>query len=163
MERIRRTNFSSWAVLGWGLIVLFPLLSACGEKSGSSPQGVTISPTQESIQRDFVNVSCLSCHTQATPKNRYVNLNDIMALTKPVDHTIDPEHHHRVLILPGCPKQSLFLSILKEGKMPPAPSDPISAATIQALESWIVSLKPNAGTSCNSDEPVDTNPGPDEP
>ncbi len=159
MESMRRRT----AALGWGLVVLFPLLSACSGNSGSSSQGVTVSPTRESIQRNFVNVSCLQCHAQATPKNRYVDVTDILTLTKPGDHTTDAGHHHRVLIKPGCPKQSLFFSILKEGRMPPPPSDPIPAATIQALDDWIVSLKPNPGTGCNSDEPVDTNPGPDEP
>ncbi len=161
-EMIKRTKFI-WTAVAWGF-VLFPVLSACSASSGSSPQGASaISPTRESIQRDFVNVSCLRCHTQETVKNRYVDLTDIMNLTQPGDHNTEAGHHHRVLIVPGCPKQSLFLGILKEGKMPPGGAETIPVSTLQALETWIVSLKPDAGKSCNSDEPQDNQPGPDEP
>lgn len=119
--------------------------------SQSSP--VVVQSTRESIQRDFVNVYCLGCHTQANAKNRFVDLTDIVKLAEPGDHTTEAGHHHRVLVQPGCPKQSLFLSILKEGKMPPRPAEPVPAETLRSIESWIVSLKPDAGDSCNGDEP----------
>lgn len=161
-EREQRPKFGSAA--GWGLLLLLPLLGACGKNSGSTPQGgpITVAPTLEGLQKNFVDVSCVKCHTSATAKNRWVDLTDILALTKAGDHTTEAGHHHRILIQPGCPKQSLFLSILKEGKMPPS-GDAVPASTLQALETWIVSLKPNAGTSCNSDEPQDSHPVPGEP
>lgn len=163
----RTRLFSKSSTLVWGAVLsaLFLLLSACSGSSGSSPQSglLTVSPTRESIQQNLVNVSCLRCHTQATAKNRYVNLTDIMTLTVPGDHATEEGHHHRVLILPGCPKQSLFLSLLKEGKMPPTPADSVPMATLKAIEDWIISLKPDAGTTCEGDEPQDTEPGPGEP
>lgn len=149
----------------WGFAVLLSLLSGCSRSSEPTPQGgaVTISPTQESIQRDFVNVTCVGCHRQATAKNRNVALSDIGSIIagKPHDHDAGPMP--RMIIIPGCPKQSLFLSILKEGKMPPAGTSTIPSETIQAIEAWIKNLNPDPGNSCNSDEPQDHDPDPDEP
>lgn len=145
--------------------VLVAILTSCSRNSEPAPQGgsVTVLPTKESIQRDFVNVSCVGCHTQPTAKNRNVALSDIGAIIvgAPHDHTANPMP--RMLIVPGCPKQSFFLSILKEGKMPPGGQQTVPAATLQAIETWITSLKPDAGNSCNSDEPEDNEPDPDEP
>ncbi len=151
------------SVFGWTLGALLLVLPACSRNSGSSPQGgsVTVSPTQESIQRDFVNVSCVGCHSQPTSKNRNVGLGDISALVVGHPHDHEAGTMPRMIILPGCPKQSLFLSILKEGKMPPRGA--ISQATLQAIETWIISLKPDAGKSCESDEPNDDESGTDEP
>lgn len=159
------TYSSKHTVVSFMLAPMLLALSACSRTSEPIPQGgaVTVSPTQESIQRDFVNVSCLGCHRQATSKNRNVALSDIGSIIvgTPHDHNASPMP--RMLIVPGCPKQSFFLSILKEGKMPPGGQETIPMATLEAIETWITSLKPDAGNDCNSDEPQDNHPDPDEP
>lgn len=139
--------------LAFGL--LLGVLMGCNYSRRKTPLGgaPVVLATRESIQQDFVGASCLRCHTQANAKNRYVDLSDILTLTQPGDHNTEAGHHHRVLIVPGCPKQSFFVSILKEGKMPPAPDERVLPETIEAIEDWIVGLRPNPGTACDSDEP----------
>lgn len=140
------------ASLRIGFTVLLLTLVSCNYSDRKQPQSgeFSVEATRESIQRNVVNVSCLRCHTQATPRNHGVELTDILSLTSAPEHA-PGGHHHSALILPGCPKQSLFVSILKEGKMPPPPEQPLPATTIATIETWITSLKP--GTNCNSDEP----------
>lgn len=142
-------------------IPLLLFLSACNrtETKGNEEK---LEATAQSIQRTFVNVSCVSCHTQNTTANRNVVLTDI---TRIIEEPGQPHEHGkmRMLIKPGCPKESFFLSIMKEGKMPPKPSEKVSADTVKVIEDWIISLKPNAGKYCNSDEPPDKPGGGDEP
>lgn len=119
------------------------------------PKERELKPTLQSIQADFVNVKCISCHMTATDKNRYVVLTDLSKLIEGGGHTHGPggTHHHRHLIKPGCPKQSFFLSILKEGKMPPPPAQKISEKELNVISDWITGLKPSA--DCKDDEPPD--------
>ncbi len=69
--------------------------------------------------------------------------------------------HPRYLIKPGCPKQSFFLSIIREGKMPPAPAEKISPETIKAIEQFIIALDPKAGKMCDDEPPDSDGPGSD--
>lgn len=140
-------------ILSFGIVL--GIVVGCNYSQRKTPLGgaAVVLATRESIQQDFVGGSCLRCHTQANAKNRYVDLTDIMTLTQPGDHNTEAGHHHRVLIVPGCPKLSFFVSILKEGKMPPTPDERVLPETIEAIEDWIVSLRPNPGTACDSDEP----------
>lgn len=138
------------------------VISACA-KSKDRPQGEPnpspveiesqMTPDLKSIQSEFVNKKCLSCHSQPTEKNRFVALSDISQIIAGIGHTYESSHMRRNLIMSGCPKQSLFLSIIKEGKMPP--SENVSAVILRTIEEWIVSLKPSAGRACQDDEPPD--------
>jgi hypothetical protein len=131
-------------------------VAACSYSKDKAPEAATaVQPTRESIQRDFVAGTCLRCHRTPTELNRFVDLNDIGKLT-------EAGHHRPAAVIPGCPKQSLFLSILREGKMPPLAAEPIPETTLKAIEDWIVSLRPDAGDSCNGDEPGSGGDG-DEP
>lgn len=109
--------------------------------------------TQESIQRNLVNRSCVSCHLDATVKNRYVSLVDIGSV---IEKPGSSPSGRRYLIKPGCPKESFFLSIIREGKMPPAPAQSISTEEIQVIEEFIRDLNPSATSETCSDEPPDS-------
>lgn len=134
-------------------------ISSCGGKSkkddsSEPPQNpprltLTVEPTKESIQKNLVDQTCLRCHQTAKPSNREVELADIGKL---IDGSVEhgPGHRHG-FIKPGCPQQSFFLSIMKEGKMPPPPAAKVAAPDLKAVGDWITSLKPNA--SCDDDEP----------
>lgn len=142
--------------VGAGLVV------ACSGGGPALQTGETrVSPTQESIQRDFVNVACLECHRMPTAKNRNVGLSDIGAILENGSHDHGTTFVARKIIRPGCPKQSLFLSILKEGKMPPKGKVP--GETLDAIETWITSLDPAAEKTCERDEPTDGEKQPGEP
>ena len=141
---------------GWVVCFVLLLVSCHREQVGATDE--RLEATVDSIQRNFVNRHCLECHLTATAANRYVSLSDLSTL---IEKTGDGHSHHpRFLIKPGCPRESFFLSILKEGKMPPAPAQKVSAEAINTIERWIISLHPNG--SCD-DEPQDTSGGGDEP
>ena len=122
-----------------------------------------LEPSLKSIQTIFVTKKCLSCHTEATERNRNVVLTDLSLLIEKTNNDGGHQHHlkdsiplgqmRKNLIKPGCPKESFFLSIMKEGKMPPPPSK-ATPEELKIIEQWITSLKPDAGKSC-SDEPGD--------
>jgi hypothetical protein len=136
---------------GLATALLFSI-SACNwvEVKGAE---LRVSPTLQSVQRDFVDRACLRCHVQSTTANRNVDLTDIARLVEKAGHHHGDAEHTRFLIKPGCPKQSLFLSIIREGKMPPPPAPRISAENINAIAEYITSLDPKA--NCESDEPPD--------
>ncbi|MBI1861176.1 MAG: hypothetical protein HYR96_09695 [Deltaproteobacteria bacterium] len=136
------------------LVVLtsFVVLSACSGGPKDGEQKVSqkpVLPTLESIQVDFVNNQCIACHQVASASNRHVALNDLSQI---IEGGGGPHSHIRRIIKPGCPKQSFFLSILKEGKMPKPPAAPVAPDVLDAIEKWIVSLNPTAGPTCD-DEP----------
>ena len=123
-----------------------------------------LEPDLKSIQTVFISKKCVSCHAEATERNRFVVLTEISQIIEKTDKKDGHQHHlneatpladqvRKNLIKPGCPKQSFFLSIMKEGKMPPPPSK-VSPDELKIIEQWITSLKPDAGKSC-SDEPGD--------
>ena len=147
----------------WSHAFFLLLLAACNRaQTGASDQ--KLEATTESVQRAFVNQSCLKCHTVAKDTNRNVALADINTLIEPEGHV----HHHgdpavRFLVKPGCPKKSFFLSILREGKMPPPPGLKISEEKLQVIEAWITSLKPNAVCEDLEEPPDSPTPGGDEP
>lgn len=126
-----------------------PGLIVNGEGSGYQK----LAPDLQSIQSDFVNPRCLSCHSEPTSRNQNVWLGDIFQIIE--GNPIRFPGARQNLIKPGCPKQSFLMMILKSQKMPPLPNPPVNAATIKILEDWIVSLDPNAGTTCDGDEPGD--------
>ena len=146
------------------LILPVAVLLSCAKPSGDSapaPQAppqveAKISPTIQSIQHDFVDKKCLSCHGQATERNRYVALSDLGSIMDVGSHSHHPNEMRRDLIKPGCPKQSFFLSIMREGKMPRG--EKVDEETLKTIEQWITGLKPDAGSTCNfsGDEPPDT-------
>lgn len=132
-------------------------------KDDEPPQlPLTVQANQESIQKNLVDKTCISCHQSATASNRYVELTDISKLIEGAGHEHTPGGPRHNLVKPGCPTQSFFYTIMKEGKMPPPPAGKVSPESLKAVEDWIVSLKPNAGNSCESDEPQDQ-PSGDEP
>jgi len=144
--------------LALGLIGL--TLSSCSGDAGTNSPIVKgppkeLFPTLQSVQTDFVNDRCLSCHQTATAQNRQVALVDIALLIEGNGHNHGHGNTGRHLIKPGCPKQSFFLSVMREGKMPPPPGEKVPSETLKIVETWIVELKPNAGNSCNDDEPPD--------
>ncbi len=148
-------NKRSFVILkGFGVLAvsLLFILIGCNRTEIKAIDRRKLEATTQSIQRNFVNVSCVRCHAQAATVNRNVALGDISKIIEADGHV----HEHgsmRLLIKPGCPKQSFFLSIMKEGKMPPSPEAKVSTETLKVIEDWIVSLKPNAGNACNDDEP----------
>lgn len=152
------TNKSSSRQEGVRFISALSLLLALAGCNYTHPKvsEENIQANLESIQRDFVDVRCVRCHTEATAANRYVSLIDItQSIETPKS---GPESRPRYLIKPGCPKQSFFLSIIKEGKMPPGGG--VSPKAIEAIEKYITSLNPHAGTDCSDEPPGDeTDPG----
>ena len=154
---------------GVGLIILSLGLAHCtppSHESGVAKKEIVPAetpakpqPTLLSVQKDISNKRCLSCHVDASDKNRFVSLIDLGQIIETSSHAHVHDGVRRNLIKPGCPKQSFFLSIIKEGKMPPQPLERLSAEELKAVEDWITSLNPNAVLSCVSDEPPDlTNP-----
>lgn len=120
--------------------------------------------TLESIQRDLVNESCLGCHSVASDTNHHVDLSNVSKLLDGASHDSGSSEHKTTILVPGCPQQSLFLSIMKEGKMPPPPASKIAGEALQAVETWIESLNQNADLDCDSDEPRSQDqPDDDEP
>lgn len=103
-------------------------------------------PTLASIQKDFVDRKCVSCHQEATHNNRHVKLTN---LTEVIEGT-GPSGHVRKIIKPGCPKESFFHSIMREKKMPPAPAEKPTEEVLKIIAEWITNLKP--GAICD-DEP----------
>lgn len=121
---------------------------------------------EESIQNDLVNTRCLSCHGGASEANRNVDLRNIGLLVRGrhhgPGHVSDGSRHG--LIVPGCPDESFFYTIMKQGNMPPAPAERVSAETLKIVEDWIISLKKDGDPECGDDEPPDTvQDGSDEP
>lgn len=141
-------------------ISLFFFLTGCNY-SHLKNQDQKIEANLSGIQR-FVDGACVRCHMQSTAANRYVSLIDISELIeKPGNDHGSGHQHTRFLIKPGCPKESFFLSIIKEGKMPPGGG--VSAQTMQSIAEFITSLNPHPGTECD-DEPGGSGPGePGEP
>ncbi len=139
------------------LITLALTLASCDKKPGEGAleikDAAELKPTIDSVQQNFVNVRCISCHELPTAKNRHVSL---ARLSETIEgNGQNPTGGHiRQLIKPGCPKQSLFSSILREGKMPPPPMAKIEEKEIQIIEDWIRSLNPKA-TCEDSGEPPD--------
>lgn len=127
-------------------------------KSNTPAAEEKLESTQDSIQRNFVNRSCVSCHTEATASNRHVSLTDISKVIEKPGHDHSGGAHIRYLIKPGCPKQSFFLSIIREGKMPPR--EKIASDIIKTIEDFIISLNPQAqsGKLCDDDEPGGDDP-----
>lgn len=124
--------------------------------AGNSPDiSGKLKPEIQSIQTDFVNTKCMNCHSNATERNRFVDLRDISQIIEGSSHSHQPGETRRNLIKPGCPQQSFFLSIMKESKMPPSTADRINEESLKIIEDWIIGLKPNAGNICNDDEPPD--------
>jgi len=150
-----------------GCAFFLALFSSCNRiEHKVSPQ--KLEPTAASIQRSIMNGRCVRCHLDSRKENGYIPLTDFTVLVedgKPHDHS----SHKRFLIKPGCPKQSVFMSILRKGKMPPPPDAALSEGEFDVIEKWITSLKPEAEKLCESDEPVDSvppgggEPGGDEP
>lgn len=135
----------------------FIILASCARTSSPSlvtskdlPVPEKITPTIESIQRNFVDKKCLSCHTQATESNRFIVLRDISQLIE--GNTSGSGRKN--LIKPGCPKESFFLSIMREGKMPPPAYGGVGEESIKTIEEWIAGLNPNYEL-CSKDEPPD--------
>jgi hypothetical protein len=106
-------------------------------------------PTLASIQMDFVDRRCVSCHQEATATNRHVKLTNFMEIVEGTGHPPGGAHVRKI-IKPGCPKESFFHSIMREGKMPPPPAPKPSPEWLKAMADWITSLKP--GAICD-DEP----------
>lgn len=122
----------------------------------------SLKPSQESIQIQLVEKSCVSCHESATSKNRHVDLRDIGKIIEGEhNHATDSDHSRTALVKPGCPKQSFFLSIMREGKMPPPPAPSIESKSLNIVEIWIKGLKDVE--NCEPDEPGDDEIGDDEP
>ncbi len=117
---------------------------------GPAPEP-TPQATLTSIQKDFVNKKCVSCHQEATASNRHIKLTDLMEIVEGTGHSSGGAHVRKI-IKPGCPKESFFHSIMREGKMPPPPADKPSQEWLKAIAEWIAALKP--GAICD-DEPGD--------
>lgn len=116
-----------------------------------TPPDAGVEAKLESIQENLVDRDCKSCHQGASRQNRNVDLTDIAAIIVSSEHAHEPDGARRDLIKPGCPQQSFFLSIMREGKMPPKPASRVDDAKLQAVERWIKSLAPDV--ICESDEP----------
>lgn len=123
--------------------------------SGESPSGdpqtvpvppkapaakVELEPNAASVQSELVGKRCISCHVQATHANRHVDLSDV---TKGGSW-----------MRPGCPNQSLLLSVLKEGKMPPPPAARLQPSDVAIVARWIEDMVLPEDRRCeDSDEP----------
>jgi|GEM_PF-1817699 len=116
-------------------------------------------PTLASIQKDFVDRKCVSCHQEATSANRHVKLASLMEIVEGTGHPPGGAHVRKI-IKPGCPKESFFHSIMREGKMPPPPAPKPTQEWLKAMSDWITSLKPGAicddepGGGDDGDEPL---------
>lgn len=140
----------------WLLSPLLLFIFGCGlgRPAGliSRPPGTSnkLQSDLNSIQQDFVNPRCLSCHSEATSSNRDVSLRDISQIIEG-QWTVNLMAR-RNLIKPGCPLQSFFYTIIKSGEMPP--NESVDGESLRMIETWIVSLDPSASDNC-SDEPGD--------
>lgn len=140
------------------VVILTFLLAACqpqhevGAAAGDGSEFEKIAANQSSIQKNFINRQCLSCHDQALSSNRYVDLRDLTWIIEGagVGNNLSIRKN---LIKAGCPKESFLLSVIKSGEMPPAPERRVDQQTIQILNDWILSLWPNRN-DCG-DEPPD--------
>lgn len=126
---------------------------------------LTVEPTMESIQRNLVDKNCVSCHQSATSSNRFIALGDLAIVIQTPGGHQDHDGMRHDLISPGCPSQSFFYTIMREGKMPTPPATKVSEENLKTVEKWIISLRPDAGPTCGSDddEPGDDGGGDDEP
>lgn len=104
------------------------------------PEKIELQGNSASIQSELVTKRCISCHSEATHANRHVDLSDV---TKAASW-----------LRPGCPDQSLLLSVLKDGKMPPAPAARVEAADIEVVARWIEAMVSVEDRHCeDTDEP----------
>ena len=128
------------------------------------PLSLTVEPTMESIQKNLVDKNCVSCHQSATSANRLIALGDLSVVIQTPDAHHDHNSMRQDLIKPGCPNQSFFYTIMREGKMPPPPTTEVSEENLKTVEQWIVSLRPDAGPTCDhdDDEPGDDSGGDDD-
>ena len=121
---------------------------------------LTLQPTLGSIQHELVDKKCVACHSEASVANRHVALSDLSKVILPPnvpaahDHT-DPRFARNDLVREGCPDQSFFYTIMKEGTMPPR-AQHVSAEDLTTVASWIKSLGP-------ADPPADLCKDPTEP
>lgn len=108
---------------------------------------LTLQPTVDSVQHELVDKKCVACHAEGSASNGHVLLTDLNKVilppnvTAPHDHT-DPHFARADLVREGCPEQSFFYTIMKEGKMPLGPAGHISVADLATVEAWIKSLGP---------------------
>lgn len=121
--------------------------------NGEGPGFQKLTPDIQSIQSDFVNQRCLSCHSEPTVRNQNVWLGDIFQVIE--GNPIRFPGARQNLIKPGCPKQSFLMIILKSQEMPPRPNPPVDGPTLKILEDWILSLSPTPRADCDGDEPAD--------
>lgn len=104
------------------------------------PAKVELEPNAASIQSELVGKRCVSCHTEATHANRHVDLSDVAKGGS--------------WLRPGCPSQSLFLSVLKDGKMPPAPAARLEGSKVDIVARWIEDMVKAEDRHCeDTDEP----------
>ena len=128
--------------------------------------GLTIQPTLESIQKDLIDVYCISCHTGNTPPAK-LNLVDLGKFTDPHAGHNDPNGYHGRLIVPGKPQDSMLHIVIKSTRardqMPPSTSGipVVTAEQIESVDKWITSLAP--ADDGGDDEPGDDGGGDDEP
>jgi mono/diheme cytochrome c family protein len=105
----------------------------------------TLEATLASVQSVLADKRCVSCHTEASRANNHVVLTDLATISfegQPPAHVHDSPEPRRDLIKKGCPDQSFFLSILKEGKMPPAPQPRLTTEELATVAKWITNLGP---------------------
>jgi hypothetical protein len=123
------------------------------DQSKTVPRELVFESTLKSIQKDFVDIECLSCHQSATSKNRDVDLSDLSQLftDQPSVHT---PNQPRKIIRVGCPDESMFYISLKNNQMPVNPDRHLSPKNKDLVRNWILSLSSAPVTDC-SDEPSD--------
>jgi hypothetical protein len=102
-----------------------------------------LKPTIDSIQANLINKKCISCHQSATEGNGLVDLRDLRENISAFPGRNPQLNGARTTVMSGCPEYSILSLSLKNGTMPPAPAEHISAADLAVVEAWIRSLEPN--------------------
>ena len=89
-----------------------------------------------------------------------VDLSDLGKVIAAGEHSHQPTDLRKIVV-PGCPQESLFLSVMRENIMPPPPREQVSPTELTIVEQWIKALDPQA--KCGQDEPNDGTSSTDEP
>jgi mono/diheme cytochrome c family protein len=151
------TSITHWLILGAALlgcgdegILLAEVIASARQGNGSNPPyaptpvddaPVASAPPDEMdpvpaapTAQEVLSANCGMCHRPDLPENGFFDITDVDALIA------------ADLIVPGNPQDSPILTRMLAGQMPPVSAGlrPVSAADIQIVSDFIVSLAPES-------------------
>lgn len=118
-----------------------------------------LEPTLASVTENLVIPRCVRCHSSPDSSNRYVDLSDLSRVMADTPDATTTTGEARLVIVKGCPEQSMFWLSMKDRSMPPAPLEALSSDDIEVVKAWILSLAPErSSASCSNEPPDDDDP-----